>query len=164
MKSLARIAAVACAGLLMASLAVAGQGHGADKKAPDQGPQTGRLDDATVEVGGQQVHLDPVTGQLRQPTPEEAAALAAALDRQFGKKAEGVTFSNLPGGGVAARLDDSFMEAMTVTRGADGSLTFGHAPATASPATPASSTKAVKPSRSARPPATSVPAPRLEEK
>ena len=98
-----------------------------ESRAPNQAVETGRNDDAVVEIAGQQVHIDPQTGRMRQPTPQEAAALAAALQQQFGKNIEGITITYLPNGTVAAQLDDSFMEAMTVTRGADGKLQFKHA-------------------------------------
>jgi hypothetical protein len=97
-----------------------------ETRAPNQAVETGHHDDAVVEVGGQQVHIDPQTGEMREPTPAEAAALGAALEAQFGKRADGTTVTYLPNGTVAAQLGDSFMEAIAVTRGADGSLTFSH--------------------------------------
>jgi hypothetical protein len=97
-----------------------------ETRAPNQVVETGHQDDALVTIAGQQVHIDPQTGRMRQPTPAEAAALAAALEQQFGKRVEGVTITYLPNGAVAAQLDDSFMEAITITRHPDGSLQFGH--------------------------------------
>jgi hypothetical protein len=85
------------------------------KKAPNQVVPTGE---------GEQV--DPRTGRPREATPEETAALEAAL-RQFTKRAEGATFTFFDNGMVRAELDDSFMEAMTVTLMPDGSLKYGHA-------------------------------------
>lgn len=75
-----------------------------EKRAPNQVVETGKNDDA------------------RQPSAEEDAA----VDRQFGKRVEGVVVSVRPDGTLAAKLDESFMEATTVTRNADGTLTFGH--------------------------------------
>lgn len=164
MRSRRQIATIVCAGLLTASFALAGQGQGAAKKAPDQGPQSGHLDDATVEVGGQQVHLDPVTGQIRQPTAAEVAALAATLDRQFGKRGEGVVISSLAGGGVKAQLDESFAEAMTVTKRPDGSLAFGHAPNAAAKATPKARRGAAVAKGASKPTPTTSAAPELEQK
>ena len=86
----------------------------------------GSRTDAVIQVAGQQVHIDPQTGRIRQPTPQEAAALAASLEQQFGKRSEGITVFYLPNGAVGAQLNESFMEAMTVTRRPDGSLQFGH--------------------------------------
>ena len=57
----------------------------------------------------------------RDLTPAEAAA----VDQLFGKNASGVSFTLLPNGIVRADLDESFMDAMTVTVGADGRLAFG---------------------------------------
>ena len=85
------------------------------KKAPNQAVQTGEHDEPA----------DPQTGRARQATPEETAALEAAL-QSFGKRAEGATFTFFDNGMVRAELDDSFMEAMAVTVMPDGSLRYGH--------------------------------------
>ena len=111
----------ACAFLLFTSLVLA-----QSPSAPNQVVETGNGDDTILVVAGQQVHVDPQTGQMRQPTAEEAAALAAALRRQFGKSPDAVTFATLSNGVIVALLDDSFAEAMTVTRSPDGTLAFGH--------------------------------------
>ena len=79
-------------------------GQKKEKRAPNQVVETGKNDDA------------------RPTTPEEDAA----IDRQFGKRVEGAVVSTLPDGTLTAALDESFMEATTVTRNADGTLTFGH--------------------------------------
>lgn len=97
-----------------------------EKRAPSQVVETGKHDDAVVERDGVKVLIDPQTGRIRQPTAEEAAALSAAIEQQFGKRAEGVTLKFHADGTVQAELDESFMEAITVTRRADGSLKFGH--------------------------------------
>jgi hypothetical protein len=167
-----RVLLLACSGLLTASLASAGQGPSSAKAAPNQAPESGHQDVATVTVAGQQVHIDPVTGQLRQPTAEEAAALAAALERQFGQRLGTVTFAAIPGGGVAARLDESFMDALIVTKNADGTLSLSHAPAGASTKTsaapkaagPASRASSKARGRSAPKPVSQAPTSTLEEK
>ena len=128
MGSLSRVSAGCAVAVALTGGAFA-QAPGQVKKetrAPNQVVETDRQDDAVVEIAGQQVHIDPQTGRIRQPSPAEVAALAAALEQQFGKRAEGITLTYLPNGAVAAQLDDSFMEAITVTRGADGTLQFSH--------------------------------------
>ena len=129
MSSLARVSTVCVVAVALTGMAFA-QAPGQVKKemrAPNQVVETGKQDDVVVMLAGQQVHIDPQTGQMRQPTPQEAAALAASLEQQFGKNVDGITITYLPNGAVAAKLDDSFMEAITVTREADGTLEFGHA-------------------------------------
>jgi hypothetical protein len=58
----------------------------------------------------------------RDLTPEEQAV----VDRLYGKNEAGATLTLLANGAVRADLDESFMEATTVTRAVDGSLEFGH--------------------------------------
>ena len=65
------------------------------------------------------VFIDPVTGQIRQPTGAEIGALSEP-------KAEAVqsqpTLIAGPGGGVGVVLDDSTMMYMVVTKSPDGKL------------------------------------------
>lgn len=67
----------------------------------------------------------------RDLTPDEQAG----VDRLFGKNAAGATLTLLANGAVRADLDESFMEATTVTLAADGSLEFGHSTGLANAAT-----------------------------
>jgi len=114
MSSLSRTG-VLCALAVAFAGSVFAQPPGQLKKAPNQAVQTGQHDEPA----------DPQTGRARQATPEETAALEAAL-QSFGKRAEGATFTVFDNGMVRAELDDSFMEAMTVTVMPDGSLKYGH--------------------------------------
>lgn len=83
-------------------------GQAREKRGPNQVVDTGR-------------------GDAQKPvSAEDAASAAADLERQFGKRAEGIAVTVYPDGTLGAALDESFMEAMTVTRAADGSLQFGH--------------------------------------
>ena len=91
----------------------------------------------------------------RDLTPEEQAM----VDRLFGKNENGVTLTQLANGGVRADLDDSFMEAMTVTVGADGALQFAHVTGLAKAA---DAVKAGAPKQEAT--TAKKPAPKLEEK
>jgi hypothetical protein len=113
MSALPRVS-VLCALAVAFAASVYAQPPGQAKKAPNQVVQT-----------GQHEQTDPQTGRPREATPEETAALEAAL-QSFGKRAEGATFTFYDNGMVRAELDDTFMEAMTVTVMPDGSLKYGH--------------------------------------
>jgi hypothetical protein len=80
----------------------------------------------------------------RDLTPVEQAAVL----QQYGKNESGVTFSTLSNGAVVAQVDDSYAEALTVTRRPDGTLVFGHTTGlqNAARAVKASSVSATKPS------------------
>jgi hypothetical protein len=67
-------------GLVLLAAATAGAAE------PVSGAPTERI--ATVPVGGAQVAIDPATGRLRPPTPEESRALARELARLFPPGAE----------------------------------------------------------------------------
>lgn len=60
--------------------------------------------------------------EARRSSPDEDAG----VDPQFGNRVEGAVVSARPDGTLTAALDESFMEATTVTRNVDGTLTFGH--------------------------------------
>src|SRR5262245_55754759 len=113
MSSFPRVTVLCALSVAFAGSAFA-QPPGQLKKAPNQVVETGHDD---------KVH--PQTGRPREATPEETAALETAL-KQFGKRPEGATFTLYDNGMVRAELDDSFMEAMTVTVMPDGSLKYGH--------------------------------------
>lgn len=85
--------------------------------APGQEQKERRGPNQVLETG----HNDDV-----KPTPEQALAAAALVEKQFGKRAEGVALTVYADGTVGAMLDESFMEALTATRAADGSIQFGH--------------------------------------
>ena len=88
-------------------------------------PQAAKAPNQVVPNGQHEPAISP--GRAREATPEETAALAAAL-RQFEKRADGVTFTYFSNGMVRAELDESFMEALTVTVMPDGSLKYAHGP------------------------------------
>ncbi len=104
-----------CALALALSTTAFAQGR---ESAPGQEKKEKRAPNQVVETG----HNDGAS----QPSPEATAAAAAAADQQFGKRIEGVSLTVLADGTLQATLDESFMEATTVTRTADGGLQFGH--------------------------------------
>ncbi len=105
-----------CALALALSTTAFAQGR---ESAPGQEKKEKRAPNQVVETG----HND---GAGQPSSPEASAAAAAAIDQQFGKRIEGVSLTVHPDGTLQATLDESFMEATTVTRTADGVLQFGH--------------------------------------
>jgi hypothetical protein len=78
--------------------------------------------------GGFKAFIDPATGELVEPTAEEAAALEAAGAANAGQtgvfalqQSPTVTMTS-PYGGVGARLDESHMSYFVARRNADGAL------------------------------------------
>lgn len=96
---------------------------------------------APVRASGLTVSIDPVTKQIRPPTPAELKSLAAlqAPARLLGPEAAIVR--QYPNGVWSVRLPESFMETATVAMEADGTLSFQcgrRAAAVAANVTPAS--------------------------
>lgn len=73
-------------------------------------------------VGGMLAAVDPETGQLRQPTPEEVAALAAELELAFAAESFVPRELVLDSGAVAAELGASLQKFAAVRVEADGTL------------------------------------------
>jgi hypothetical protein len=76
----------------------------------------------------QKVYVDPATGEIRNPTPEEEKALAdaAAASQSAGIAADAVPMV-LPSGAEALQLPDDSGPSLVATRNPDGSITLGHA-------------------------------------
>lgn len=75
---------------------------------------------AAPAASGMQAAIDPATLKLRQPTAEEARALAAQMTASRSTKAlTAVKHSN---GSKSVVLDDRFMETMVARVNADGSV------------------------------------------
>ena len=72
--------------------------------------------------------IDPQTGQLRPPTPEEAQALARAARAEFAREAEALEAVVHPDGMVSVDLKGRFLQDFVVVRKPDGSLSFGCVP------------------------------------
>jgi hypothetical protein len=84
------------------------------------------------------VFRDPETGQLRQPTREEAAELARAAAEAAQESEPIFLVVEHPDGMKSVDLQGALMQSVVVTRNADGSLTFRCVPAqlAAPPAAP----------------------------
>lgn len=87
-----------------------------------------RLSGADNTAGsGMRAFIDPATGQLREPTAEEAAALARRGLRASAMSTgpEVVRHAN---GMLSAELGDDYMTEVVVRRNADGSLSMACVP------------------------------------
>jgi hypothetical protein len=75
-----------------------------------------------VQVQGVQVHVDPATGQVRQPSAAEVKALADAVRALFGRSAQGVQVTEHADGSLSARMGPESLNVWVATIGPDGSL------------------------------------------
>ncbi len=73
---------------------------------------------------GQRAFIDPATGQLREPTPQEAAALAAAARRTLGTLAAPVQLKQGPGGAVGMVVPDNLLSYSVATINPDGTVSM----------------------------------------
>lgn len=74
---------------------------------------------------GMRVYVDPQTGQLREPTPEETAALDAAIQADGRLRTlEGPQRITGVGGVVGFRLDESFNSYSVASVNPDGSVSL----------------------------------------
>ena len=63
--------------------------------------------------------IDPQTGQLRPPTPEEAQALARAARAEFAREAEALEAVVHPDGMISVDLKGRFLQDFVVVRKPD---------------------------------------------
>ena len=131
---------VAAATILAASLlgiAWANSDKAQDKKARQQGaasqPTAGsqptpkatdqKTQPVTRTIGGATVAVDPATGRLVPPTPEEMAKLTAALYKMVSREsAEDLLIIPQEDGSLMGVLDDSYNEVAMATRDTKGNL------------------------------------------
>lgn len=83
--------------------------------------------DDTAAQPGMRAFVDPATGQLREPTAEEAAELSRVSERRALTSRVALE-TVLPNGAVAIEVGEEFMNEVTVRKNADGSLRFQCAP------------------------------------
>jgi len=87
-------------------------------------------DTASISAAGVKVFIDPVTGEIRDPTPAEAAALAAEAAKQ--KAAHGADKQNAPrqivhpDGTVEVIIDESADQSLQGCVQKDGSIVMAH--------------------------------------
>jgi len=73
---------------------------------------------------GFRAFIDPQTGQLREPTPEEAQALSRAARAEFARAVESLEAVVHPDGMVSVDLKGLFMQDVVVVKRPDGSLSM----------------------------------------
>jgi hypothetical protein len=77
----------------------------------------------TVKVAGQEVQVNPQTGQVRQMTPEQAQRLADSLKTMLNKSSEGLVQEQHPDGSVSMDLQGRFQNVVVARVEADGTVT-----------------------------------------
>jgi hypothetical protein len=107
--------AVAAAIVGLASPSIALAQHAAKDKAHDPDGEE------VAAVAGQQAANDPATGRLRQPTREEAKALAEALKDMVNQSTEGLTVVQHADGTKSVDLQDRF-QSVSVAKVSDGAV------------------------------------------
>jgi hypothetical protein len=80
--------------------------------------------DDRVGGAGFRAFIDPQTGQIRQPTPEELAVWTKAAREEFSRAVESLRPTVLSDGTIALDLQGLFMQDLVVTRRPDGSLSM----------------------------------------
>lgn len=80
----------------------------------------GVQEEITIGSAGQQVAVDPKTGKLRAPTPEEVQVLTESL--RLNDSVEGLVPTVLPNGVVAVDLQGRFETVLMVKQDTDGTL------------------------------------------
>jgi hypothetical protein len=88
----------------------------------------------TFGQGGFRAFIDPVTGELREGTPEEQQALSARARAESSSAVESPEIVVYPDGMVVVDLKGNFMQSVMAVRNPDGSLSFRCGPGTEKPA------------------------------
>jgi hypothetical protein len=73
-------------------------------------------------TAGLHVAVDPSTGRLTAPTPEQRAKLAAALAQMIDQRTEGLEVRRLPNGMRLVDLQGRFRNVEVAVRGMDGEV------------------------------------------
>ncbi|MEJ7615809.1 MAG: PA domain-containing protein [Pyrinomonadaceae bacterium] len=79
-------------------------------------------EDVKVDIGGAQVAVDPRTGKLRQPTPEEARALAQSMQKLYNRSTKGLTLTRHPDGMKSVDLKGRFLNFSVANTNPDGTI------------------------------------------
>ncbi len=99
---------------VVAALATTAAGLAQEKPATES--------EAGSRLGGLQVYIDPATGKLRAPSPEEARAMAASLERIFSQSTQGLQAEQQADGTLKLDLRGRFMSVSLARRSPDGSV------------------------------------------
>ncbi len=76
-------------------------------------------------VAGVIVTIDPATGKLKRPTPEEARQLAAGFEEMVSQSAEGLVVVHHFNGMMSVNLEDRFQNVSVARVNPDGSIALG---------------------------------------
>ena len=76
----------------------------------------------TVKVGGQDVQIDPQTGDIQPLTPQEAETLAAGLKPMLNKSTEGLVQVQHSDGSVSVDLEGRFQNVTVARVNKDGTV------------------------------------------
>jgi len=131
--------------LLLALLIVCAMPAGAAQKKTRSKKSAGRTSAAPAAVGpecpaeglgqaGFRAFIDLRTGELREPTVEEALALAAGTRSESLQPVEILEAVVHPDGMISVDLKGHFMQNLVAVRNPDGSLSMGCGPDTGEPA------------------------------
>lgn len=113
-------------------------GPGSDSATARPAADTACPADDGVGRAGLRAFIDPQTGQLREPTPEEAAQLAATVHTSRLQALSELEIVVHPDGMKSVDLKDAFLIDLVARRNPDGSLSIGCLPPGASgPPSPA---------------------------
>jgi hypothetical protein len=88
-----------------------------------QNAAKGSGDTGVAVVAGQKVAIDPQTGRLRQPTPEESRRLAAAMKGMINRSTEGLAVKQHANGMQSVDLQGRFQSLAVAKKTADGTVT-----------------------------------------
>ena len=102
------------------------------------GAQAGESTQKDVDLyfNGVKVAIDPATGRLRQPTPDEIQALRANVKQMPAARAKAMpatradaqrTIRKMADGSVMAQVSEDMMLGVEATRQADGTVKITHA-------------------------------------
>jgi hypothetical protein len=131
--------------LLLALLTVCAMPAGAAQKKTHSKKSASRIPTAPAAVGpecpaeglgqaGFRAFIDPRTGELREPTVEEALALAAGARPESLQPVESLEAVVHPDGMISVDLKGHFMQSLVAVRNPDGSLSMSCGPGTPKPA------------------------------
>jgi hypothetical protein len=138
-------ATVSRCALLLALLIACAMPAGAAQKKTRSKKSGGPIPAAPAAVGpecpavglgqaGFRAFIDPRTGELREPTVEEAQALAAGAWPESLQSVESLEAIVHPDGMISVDLKGHFMQSLVAVRNSDGSLSMGCGPGTGKPA------------------------------
>ena len=82
-------------------------------------------DDRVAMTHGLRAFVDPQTGQLREPTPEEAQALSPTARLELAREIDSLETVVHPDGMMSLDLKGLFVQSVVVRKAPDGTLSMG---------------------------------------